>query len=112
VSPSAGRLSPHASYVAALGDALRATSSFLAQLDQLPSAEAEILSEQGTTVEALRRLVFERTTAAHYAEGGDGLLSSTVPEAIDAMERHLDAGIDALEHVVAALTADIRRPYR
>jgi hypothetical protein len=105
-------LSPHASYVAALGDALRATSGFLVHLHELPSAEAEILEDRGVITQALRRLVTERATPAHYAEGGDGLLSSTVPEAIDEMERRLDAAIGALEHLVAALTTDRRRPYR
>jgi hypothetical protein len=91
--------SEDAAYMAAVGDALRATSSFLARFEGLPSADAELIGDRARLADALRRLL---------AEGPSGL----TPEAIDALERSLDAAIAALDRVVHELTTTLRRPYR
>jgi hypothetical protein len=91
--------SEDAAYMAAVGDALRATSSFLARFEGLPSADAELIGDRARLADALRRLL---------AEGPSGL----TPEAIDVLERSLDAAIAALDRVVHELTTTLRRPYR
>jgi hypothetical protein len=88
-----------AAYMAAVGDALRATSSLLARFDTLPSADAELVTDRAIVADALRELL---------AAGP----SDTTPEAIDALEYCLDRSIAALDRLVGTLTTHARRPYR
>jgi hypothetical protein len=88
-----------AAYMAAVGDALRATSGFLTRFETLPAADAELVPDRSTVGEALRRLL---------TEGPGGI----TPEAIDQLELALDAAVAALDRLVVTLVSQARRPYR
>lgn len=100
--------------MAAVGDALRAASSFLTRYEALPSADAEMLAHRTILADALARLLSEGRgpmppAGLHHVTDGS---SATTPEAIDELERALDAAMAALDRVVHALTTTPRRPYR
>ena len=101
-----------APYVAAVGDALRATSSFLARFGALPSADAELIADRARLVEALEQLLDQARSPSSIRGDGPPPGEPVTPDDIDALERLLDTAIVALDRVVHALTTSPRRPYR
>jgi hypothetical protein len=102
-----------APYMAAVGDALRATSSFLAGLGALPSADAELVSDRTLLADALEPLLDAGRSPLPPRAGRKTDAPITItPEDIDALEQLLDTAIAALDRVVYTLAVGERRPYR